>query len=84
MRRYLLEKVRLIKQSEGERNFHILYQLCVGSSADEAAIWQLPPMSELHYLNQSGCYTLTDVDEVLAFKEMRHAMLVRHCEGVVV
>lgn len=65
-----------MKQSEGERNFHVLYQLCAGSSDEEASWWGLPPLETLHYLNQSGCFTLSTVDDGEAFREMRHALKV--------
>ena len=83
LRRYLLEKVRLIKQNEGERNFHVLYQLCKGSSAEEAAVWQLPPMAALHYLNQSGCYELSSDADASEFIGMRKALRVRLLQLIV-
>ena len=35
MRTFLLEKVRLVRQSEGERNYHVFYLLTTGASDEE-------------------------------------------------
>ncbi|EFA79585.1 myosin IA heavy chain [Heterostelium album PN500] len=73
---YLLEKSRVVKQTTGERNFHIFYQLLSGSSPEERELYKLLPIEQYNYLNKSRAYTADGIDDVAGFKATRKAMKV--------
>jgi myosin-5 len=49
---YLLEKSRLVKISQNERNYHIFYQLILGLNEDEKNKYCLQKMNYYNYLNK--------------------------------
>ena len=75
---YLLEKVRLIRQAEGERNFHVFYQLLEAVTDEERDRLFLGQMQleDFRLVNQSGTYDRRDmVEDREMHKEMLDAMV---------
>ncbi|EQC28326.1 hypothetical protein SDRG_13874 [Saprolegnia diclina VS20] len=73
---YLLERVRLVSQAKGERNYHIFYELLRGASSDELhALGLTPSIEHYGYLNSSQCVDRKDgVDDKVQFALTRTAM----------
>jgi len=74
---YLLEKVRLIHQTAGERNFHVFYQFLQAANEDERDEYLLHGYEahDFNLTNQSGTYDRRDhVNDIDMHKEMVEAM----------
>ena len=62
---YLLEKSRVVFQTEGERTYHVFYMMCVGGKAAELGMDT--NMDNYRYLNQSGCTEVEGMDDSKVF-----------------
>lgn len=71
---YLLEKSRVVSQSADERNYHIFYCLLSGATEKEKSDLRLQSPSEYRYLNQSGCDSVENIDDVKFMEEVREAI----------
>jgi myosin heavy subunit len=65
---YLLEKSRVVFQNEGERNYHIFYQLCACKGQDFGL--EAGPEA-FRYLNQSNCTTAPGIDDSRDFSDVQ-------------
>ena len=74
IRTYLLERSRVVKTNDPERNFHIFYQLCAGAEDEDRKAWRLKDASHYHYTNQSACFELEGVDNAEEYKRTVRAM----------
>ncbi|KAM6910759.1 myosin IEb isoform 2-T2 [Xenentodon cancila] len=73
---FLLEKSRVVSQNQGERNFHIYYQLLGGASTEQRESLGITTPDYYCYLNQSGTYTVDDVNDKKDFSDTMGAMSV--------
>ncbi|KAM4735379.1 myosin IEb [Anableps anableps] len=73
---FLLEKSRVVSQNPGERNFHIYYQLLGGASGEQRENLGVTTPDYYYYLNQSGTYTVEDVDDRKEYSDTMAAMSV--------
>ncbi|URD93545.1 DIL domain [Musa troglodytarum] len=72
IRTYLLERSRVVKITDPERNYHCFYQLC--ASRKDADKYKLGHPSSFHYLNQSNSYELDGVSNAEEYLKTRRAM----------
>ncbi|KAL0687024.1 hypothetical protein Bca4012_086701 [Brassica carinata] len=72
IRTYLLERSRVVRVTDPERNYHCFYQLC--ASGNDADKYKLSNPRQFHYLNQSKTYELEGVSNAEEYKNTRRAM----------
>ncbi|KAL5721307.1 Myosin-1 [Ranunculus cassubicifolius] len=75
---FLLEKSRVVQCAEGERSYHIFYQLCVGAPPALREKLNLKEAHEYKYLKQSNCYSIAGVDDAERFHTVTEALDVVH------
>lgn len=74
IRTYLLEKVRLPSQQNGERNFHIFYQLSAGCSEEEKEKWRIGDVRDYYFTNQGNVFDLPRMDDAYEYQQLRTSL----------
>jgi myosin heavy subunit len=71
---YLLEKTRVVKVTQLERNYHIFYMLVAGASTEQRKEFYLRNAEQFVYLIQGECITINRRDDAEEFRELVKAM----------
>lgn len=77
---FLLEKSRVHSLNEGERSFHIFYQLCAGATKTMVEQLGITTPDYFQYLAQSGVYKVDNMNDAHDFQETLNAMSVMGIE----
>jgi len=73
---YLLEKSRVIQQSDSERNYHIFYHFLKGASKEDLKATGLTEMKNYEYLNKTKCYDVETINDVALYNEIQESFRV--------
>ncbi|XP_042463222.1 myosin-12-like [Zingiber officinale] len=73
VRTYLLERSRVCQVSDPERNYHCFYMLC-SAPPEEAKKFKVADPRTFHYLNQTNCFEVANMDDAREYLETRKAM----------
>ncbi|KAM9854202.1 unconventional myosin-Va-like [Aulostomus maculatus] len=73
MRTYLLEKSRVVFQAQGERNYHIFYQLCASSHLPEFKAFKLGCADDFYCTNLGQNPVIEGVDDAEEMCNTRRA-----------
>eukprot|EP01113_Clastostelium_recurvatum_P018679 TRINITY_DN2199_c0_g3_i1.p1 TRINITY_DN2199_c0_g3~~TRINITY_DN2199_c0_g3_i1.p1 ORF type:complete len:1027 (-),score=334.99 TRINITY_DN2199_c0_g3_i1:84-2738(-) len=72
---YLLEKSRVVGRAQGERSFHVFYQMLAGLAEGDLREWRLTrDPSTFSYLAQSGMYKVATINDEKDYKGVVRAM----------
>lgn len=71
---YLLEKSRVVAHIEGERSYHVFYQLCAGAEDADVDRLHLRSAADFNYLNQGNFLKIPGVNDAKDYREMKAAM----------
>ncbi|KAL0406847.1 UNVERIFIED_CONTAM: Myosin-2 [Sesamum latifolium] len=65
---------RVVQLAQGERSYHIFYQLCSGAPSDLRGRLRLRKASDYNYLNQSDCLEIQNIDDAQKFHMLMGAL----------
>eukprot|EP00922_Rhytidocystis_sp_ex-Travisia-forbesii_P048908 GHVS01072820.1.p1 GENE.GHVS01072820.1~~GHVS01072820.1.p1 ORF type:complete len:827 (-),score=100.82 GHVS01072820.1:234-2714(-) len=70
---FLLEKSRILTQENGERSYHVFYQLIKGADAATKKKFALGDVNSYHFINPN-CTDVDGINDVEEYKEMQESL----------
>ncbi|KAK7273558.1 hypothetical protein RIF29_14614 [Crotalaria pallida] len=70
--------IRVVQCNEGERSYHIFYQLCAGAPPSLRGKLNLLRAEDYKYLRHSNCYSIAGVNDAEEFRIIMEALDVVH------
>ncbi|QCD89330.1 myosin V [Vigna unguiculata] len=73
-----IQTCRVVQCNEGERSYHIFYQLCAGAPPSLRGKLNLQNAEDYKYLRQSNCYSIAGINDAEEFRTVMEALDVVH------